>query len=93
MNKNDQARYENQGDQLALTYSTEDEETRVYTFPGGDAVEIKGASEVRVSRHGHHLISTRRGIRHVVPRGWICMTIDGPAATPEQYAVDRAAVG
>lgn len=52
------------------------ERSRVYTFPGGDQVEIKGVSGIYVRESGSHRLNTEDGLRHIVAAGWLHIEID-----------------
>ncbi len=79
--------YEYCGDQRKLTFDLDTEEDkRVYLFPGGDKVEIEGVTECQVSRHGNHQLKTGAGVVHIVPWGWICLTIPSESnVTPKEF--------
>lgn len=61
------------------------EAKRVYTFPGGDVIELENVIEVEASRHGNHAVKTTDGMTHIVPSGWLCLTFPTEArVAPEQ---------
>jgi hypothetical protein len=72
------AGFEAGGKHRSLTFDLPEgtvEEKRVYTFPGGDLVEIEGVVSTFASRHGNHSCTTKDGMTHIIPWGWICLTI------------------
>jgi hypothetical protein len=88
MHNNKKPQYEHQGDQLRLTFKNEaPEQSRAYTFPGGDLIEVKGVVRALVSRHGYHFLECNTGVNHVVRPSWLIMTIDseGSHEAPQEY--------
>lgn len=47
-----------------------DEKERIYTYPGGDKVTLRGVRELIVSKSGNHRLKAVDGL-HIVPPGWI----------------------
>jgi hypothetical protein len=52
------------------------ERTRIYTFPGGDKVVLEDVVGIYVSRSGNHRIETKDGLKHIVPKGWLHISLD-----------------
>lgn len=52
------------------------EKTRVYTYPGGDRVELKEVTGVAVSASGNHRVETADGHLHVVAPGWLHIEVE-----------------
>lgn len=48
------------------------EESRAYTFPGGDIVHISNPQQLSVSAGGHRLFDAQ-GNSWYVPKGWISL--------------------
>lgn len=46
------------------------EQSRSYTFPGGDVVTITNPQQLSVNPGGHRLFDDA-GVSHYVPKGWI----------------------
>lgn len=82
--------YESRGHHRTLTYRPDHHEfKRVYTFPGGDVIEIENVVKASVSRHGNHQLVTADGAVHVIPWGWICLTFPESAkVTPEEVKAE-----
>lgn len=51
-------------------------QNRIYTFPNGNRVEIKGISSINVSKSGTHRINTTDGKKHIVSPGWLHIEFD-----------------
>lgn len=52
------------------------ERKRTYTFPGGDIIEFKNVSHIKVSASGCHRLQTGDGLKHIVNTGWISITLE-----------------
>ena len=52
------------------------ERSRTYLFPGDETVTIADVKELAVSASGTHRIRTCDGKLHIVPTGWLHITID-----------------
>lgn len=57
------------------------EQTRCYTFPGGEQVLISSPLKLSVSTGGHRLFDAA-GISHYIPKGWIHLCWQAKAGQP-----------
>lgn len=48
---------------------------RTYHFPDGAVVELRNVEAILVRPSGSHRLSTKDGILHIVPVGWIHIEI------------------
>lgn len=55
-----------------------EEDTRIYQFPGGHLVTLINVIELIVRPSGTHRIKTRDGLLHIIPKGWIHISINSP---------------
>ncbi len=51
------------------------ENSRVYTFPGGDKITLKDVTHVAVRPSETHRLKTADGKLHIVPTGWLHVEI------------------
>jgi len=52
-----------------------EEQQRTYYFPNGSSVKLTDVVELIVRESGTHRLKTKDGMMHIVPTGWICISI------------------
>lgn len=53
------------------------EDSRTYTFPGGDRLTFRGVTHIRVSPNGTHFFETADGGKHFMAKNWLHVEIHG----------------
>jgi hypothetical protein len=61
----------------ASDFKCVNETLRVYTFPGGDKIEIENVSAVCVRPSGNHHLETANGRKIIVSSGWLSIEFTG----------------
>jgi len=57
------------------------ERQRTYTFPGGETVTLNSVTHFLARDSGTHRLKTADGRLHIVPTGWLCISIDAESFT------------
>lgn len=52
------------------------EKMRVYIFAGGEKVSFENVTGLAVSKSGTHRLETVDGRKHIVPVGWLSITLE-----------------
>lgn len=55
------------------------ERSRTYQFPNGESVTIENVTHFLARESGTHRLQTSDGKLHIVPTGWLHITIDAGA--------------
>lgn len=61
---------------LELPALSEPETYRIYTFPGGETVELTFVTHFLARESGTHRLRTANGKLHIIPPGWIHIEIE-----------------
>lgn len=52
------------------------EDSRTYTFTGGEQITLHKVTHLAVSSSGTHRLKTEDGKLHIIPKGWLHIMID-----------------
>lgn len=67
--------------QIELTELQPAERQRTYTFPGGESVTLHNVTHFLARESGTHRLKTADGRLHIVPTGWLCISIEADSFT------------
>lgn len=66
---------------IELTKLDPQEKSRTYTFPGGELVKIDNVTHFLARDSGTHRLQTADGKLHIVPVGWLHISIEAASFT------------